>query len=48
VRAGTRVRAGAGLTSATLIDHVLSTIDGFAGEAPQFDDITLMVCRREA
>jgi len=40
------VRAGAGLGSAALVDHVLASIDAFAGSAPQFDDITLLVVRR--
>jgi sigma-B regulation protein RsbU (phosphoserine phosphatase) len=29
-----------------IVDQVLTAIDQFAGAAPQFDDITLMVLRR--
>lgn len=30
----------------TIVDRVLMAIDAFAGDAPQFDDITLLVLRR--
>jgi sigma-B regulation protein RsbU (phosphoserine phosphatase) len=33
-------------SSAEAIDRVIASIDAFAGAAPQFDDITLMVVRR--
>jgi sigma-B regulation protein RsbU (phosphoserine phosphatase) len=32
--------------AAEIVDHVLASIDRFAGRAPQFDDITLMVVKR--
>ncbi|MFM8536120.1 MAG: PP2C family protein-serine/threonine phosphatase, partial [Acidimicrobiia bacterium] len=32
--------------AAALVEKIFSAIDDFAGEAPQFDDITLMVLRR--
>jgi sigma-B regulation protein RsbU (phosphoserine phosphatase) len=31
---------------ATIVERVFEAIDGFAGTAPQFDDITLLVMRR--
>jgi sigma-B regulation protein RsbU (phosphoserine phosphatase) len=31
----------------SIVDAVFESIDQFAGEAPQFDDITLMVVKRE-
>ena len=34
------------LPPAALIDRVIESIDAFAGSAPQFDDITLLVARR--
>ena len=40
------VRDATGETSAALIDRIMASIDAFAGEAPQFDDITLLVARR--
>jgi len=33
-------------TSPDLIDRIMTSIDVFAGDAPQYDDITLMVVRR--
>ena len=35
-----------GDSSAVIVDKVFTAIDAFAGTAPQFDDITLMVLRR--
>jgi len=35
-----------GESSATIVDTVFGAIDTFAGAAPQFDDITLIVLRR--
>ena len=40
------LRQAAGATSEALIDRVFAAIDRFAGHAPQFDDITLLVVRR--
>lgn len=40
------LRAEAPLSAEALIDHVFAAIDRFAGHAPQFDDITLLVARR--
>jgi len=40
------VRAAKGDSSAAIIDRVMAAIDAFAGETPQFDDITLFVARR--
>ena len=40
------VRACAGEPAATLIDRTFQAIDAFAGGAPQFDDITVVVARR--
>jgi serine phosphatase RsbU (regulator of sigma subunit) len=40
------LRASVGQPPAALIDRVMAAIDEFAGGAPQFDDITLLVARR--
>ncbi len=40
------LREAVGRSSAEAIDRVMASIDAFAGAAPQFDDITLMVVRR--
>lgn len=40
------VRSGAGLGAVALIDHIMTAIDEFAGAAPQYDDITLLIVRR--
>jgi sigma-B regulation protein RsbU (phosphoserine phosphatase) len=40
------VEAAAGENAAVLADRIIAAIDAFAGAAPQFDDITLMVVRR--
>ena len=32
--------------AAVMIERLMASIDGFAGGAPQFDDITLLVARR--
>jgi sigma-B regulation protein RsbU (phosphoserine phosphatase) len=34
--------------SAAIVDHVFDAIDAFAGNAPQFDDITMMVLKRSS
>lgn len=33
-------------SSAAIVDHVVTAIDQFAGTAPQFDDITILVIKR--
>lgn len=40
------LRASAGQPATVVIDRVIASIDRFAGGAPQFDDITLLVARR--
>jgi sigma-B regulation protein RsbU (phosphoserine phosphatase) len=40
------LRADASRSGEALIDDVFAAIDRFAGRAPQFDDITLLVVRR--
>jgi serine phosphatase RsbU (regulator of sigma subunit) len=42
------VGASAGEPAATIVDRVFEAIDRFAGGAPQFDDITILVARRHA
>ena len=37
-----------GLDSADLVQHVVEDVRGFAGDAEQSDDITLMVISRPA
>lgn len=32
--------------ASAIVEHVFQSIDAFAGEAPQFDDITLMIVKR--
>ena len=40
------LRAETKRSAEVLIDHILAAIDSFAGHAPQFDDITVLVVRR--
>ena len=40
------LRAVADQPAAVMIERLMASIDGFAGGAPQFDDITLLVARR--
>ncbi len=40
------VRAAAGESPDVMIARILESIDAFAGDAPQFDDITLLVLMR--
>jgi serine phosphatase RsbU (regulator of sigma subunit) len=40
------LRETAGQPAASTIDRVFAAIDAFAGAAPQFDDITMLVMRR--
>ena len=40
------VREAAGQSADELADRIVAAIDAFAGDAPQFDDITLLVVRR--
>lgn len=40
------LRTAAGLPAQLLIDRVFDALDRFAGHAPQFDDITMLVVRR--
>ena len=42
------LRAHAGLPAAALIDRVIADVEAHAGGAPQSDDLTLLVVRREA
>jgi len=46
VRLGQVLTACAGNTPDAIIDRVFEAIDGFVGGAPQFDDMTILVCRR--
>lgn len=41
------IRGEPGLGSAALIDRILAAIEMFAGDAPQLDDITILVARRQ-
>ncbi len=40
------MRAKAGEPSSAIVQNVFDAIDAFAGDAPQFDDITLMIVKR--
>jgi len=40
------LRANRDKPAASIVDCILESIDEFAGEAPQFDDITIMVVKR--
>lgn len=40
------IRGAQGESCATTIDRIMASIDAFAGDAPQFDDITLLMARR--
>lgn len=40
------IRGARGLGCAELIERILAAIDAFAGDASQFDDITILVARR--
>jgi len=40
------LRAAAAEPCETILDRLIADIDAFAGEAPQFDDITAMVLKR--
>jgi len=40
-------RSGAGLKACDLIDHIMRTCDDFTADAPQHDDMTLVVARVE-
>ena len=41
------IRASAGAGVETMISDIFAAIDAFVGTAPQFDDITLLIARRE-
>ena len=41
------LRDGVGATVGDLVAGVFAAIDAFAGGAPQFDDITMLMVRRE-
>lgn len=45
-RVFSEIGATAGRTSAELIRHVVSAARSFAGDAPQFDDVTMLALRR--
>jgi sigma-B regulation protein RsbU (phosphoserine phosphatase) len=40
------IAAGAGLDSAALVERIITEVDEFAGDAPQSDDLTLLVVTR--
>ena len=40
------LRTAAGQPADAVIDRVFEAIDAFAGGAPQFDDMTILVARR--
>jgi len=40
------LRQGGGVPVQEIIDRVFAAIDAFAGDAPQFDDISMLVVRR--
>ena len=42
------VRAAAAEPASVIVSRVFTAIDAFVGQAPQFDDITLMVLKRMA
>jgi serine phosphatase RsbU (regulator of sigma subunit) len=42
------LRAGVDKPCEAILDDIIEAIDAFAGEAPQFDDITLLVLKRTA
>ena len=46
VRLGQVLADAAGSTPDAMIDRVFAAIDGFVGGAPQFDDMTILLCRR--
>jgi serine phosphatase RsbU (regulator of sigma subunit) len=41
------LRASAGRSVESIIADVFAAIDAFVGPTPQFDDITLLVARRD-
>jgi phosphoserine phosphatase RsbU/P len=41
------LRARSGADARQMIDDVLASIDDFVGDVPQFDDITLLIARRD-
>ncbi len=47
VRLGQVLAASAGGSPDAIIDRVFAAIDAFVGGAPQFDDMTILVCRRD-
>ena len=47
VRLGQVLAASAGGSPDAIIDRVFAAIDAFVGAAPQFDDMTILVCRRD-
>jgi sigma-B regulation protein RsbU (phosphoserine phosphatase) len=42
------LRASSGQSVDAMISNVFTAIDAFVGTAPQFDDITLLIARRDA
>jgi sigma-B regulation protein RsbU (phosphoserine phosphatase) len=45
-RLGETLRSSAGEPAEAIVARIFEAIDGFAGKAPQFDDITVMVLKR--